>query len=315
MTHRVLISETVAQEGIEYLEEHGYQVKRGHGIDHLSLLEDIQDCDAVLVRVAIIDQDIIEKNPQLKVIAKHGAGYDNIDVGAAEKQGVRVVFAPNANSLSVAEHTMALLLACAKKIPYFSREYANGNPQVRDLYPNDEIHGKCLGLLGLGRIGMAVANMAIHGFGMRVIAYDPFLAENRDIGEVKLVHNRDELLAQADYVSVHIPATPENIKSISNHEFQIMKPTAVLINAARGKIVDETALERAIRNKEIAGAGLDVSDPEPAVPDNPLFHMDEVIMTPHCAGTTHEAMVRMVLDAAKGIDEVFSGREPTYKII
>lgn len=96
MTHRVLISETVAQEGIDYLEEHGYQVKRGHGIDHLSLLEDIQDCDAVLVRVAIIDQEIIEKNPQLKVIAKHGAGYDNIDVGAAERQRVRVVFAPNA---------------------------------------------------------------------------------------------------------------------------------------------------------------------------------------------------------------------------
>ena len=99
-----------------------------------------------------------------------------------------------------------------------------------------------------------------------------------------------DVYKRQDYVSVHIPATPENIKSISNHEFQIMKPTAVLINAARGKIVDETALERAIRNKEIAGAGLDVSDPEPAVPDNPLFHMDEVIMTPHCAGTTHEAM-------------------------
>ena len=315
MAHRVLISEAVAQEGIQYLEQLGYEVKRGRGPQHDLLLEDIRDCDAVIVRVAEIDREIIEQNPQLKVIAKHGAGYDNIDTKAAAEHGVRVVFAPTANSHSVAEHTMALILACAKKIPYMAAAYKQGSPQVRDQHPNDELQGKCLGLLGLGRIGMSVARMAMHGFQMRVIAYDPYLPPDRDLEGVTLAGSREELLAQADYVSIHVPATPENVKSIGSREFRLMKSTAILINAARGKVVDEEALVRAIRAGEIGGAGLDVNDPEPASPDNPLFQLDSVIMTPHCAGSTKEALVRMVTDAAQGIHEVFSGKEPTYKVV
>lgn len=315
MAYKVLIPEVVAEEGMRYLTELGYEVKRGRGTNKLFLLEDIQDCDAVIVRVAVIDSEIIEKSPRLKVIAKHGAGYDNIDTKAAAKHHIRVVFAPTANSHSVAEHTMALILACAKKIPYLASEYKKGNPKVKDQYPNDELQGKCLGLIGLGRIGLSVAKMAMHGFGMDVIAYDPFLPKDQDLSGVHLLESREALLANADYVSLHVPATPENIKSISTREFEIMKPSAVLINAARGQIVDEKALYHAISNGEIAGAGLDVSDPEPAQPENPLFELNNVILTPHCAGTTKEAMVRMVKDAAMGIHEVLSGKEPTYKVV
>lgn len=315
MTHKILIPEAVAEEGIHYLKNLGYEVKQGRGGSHSLLMEDIRDCDAVMVRVAVINREIIESNPQLKVIAKHGAGYDNIDTMAAAERGIRVVYAPTANSHSVAEHTMALLLACAKKIPYMAGEYRKGNPQVRDRYPNTEIQGKCLGLIGLGRIGMSVAQMAIHGFGMTVIAYDPYLPMGRDLEGVRLVDDREKLLAQADYVSLHIPSTPENIKSIGIREFKLMKPTAILLNAARGTIVDEEALAEAVRMREIAGAGLDVSNPEPAPPDSPLFELDQIIMTPHCAGSTNEAMVRMVMDAAQGIHQVFTGIEPTFKVV
>lgn len=315
MAYKVLIPEVVAEDGIRYLEELGYEVKRGRGADKALLLEDIADCDAVIVRVAVVDRAVMEKAPRLKVIAKHGAGYDNIDTKAAAERGIRVVYAPTANSYSVAEHTMALILSCAKKIPFMAGEYKKGNPKVKDQYPNDEIRGKCLGLIGLGRIGMSVAKMAMHGFDMDVVAYDPYLPKGQDLGGVRLIQSREALLTQADYVSLHVPATPENIKSMSDREFKLMKPNAVLINAARGQVVDEGALYRAIRDGEIAGAGLDVSDPEPARPENLLFGLDSVILTPHCAGTTKEAMVRMVMDAAMGIHEVFSGKEPTYKVL
>ncbi len=315
MAKRILIPEIVAQEGIRYLEALGYEVKRGRGNDKTLLLEDIQDCDAVIVRVAVIDREIMEKTPRLKVIAKHGAGYDNIDTKAAAEHAIRVVYAPTANSYSVAEHTMAMILACAKKIPYLAEEYKKGNTKIKDQRPNDELRGKCLGLIGLGRIGMSVAKMAMQGFDMDVVAFDPYLPQDRDLGGVRRAKSREALLAQADYVSLHVPATPENVKSMGAREFQLMKPNAILINAARGQVVDEDALYQAIVSGEIAGAGLDVSDPEPARPDNPLFGLPGVILTPHCAGTTNEAMVRMVTDAAMGIHEVFSGEEPTYKVV
>ncbi|HWP51147.1 MAG TPA: hydroxyacid dehydrogenase [Clostridia bacterium] len=315
MAYKVLIPEVVAEDGIRYLKELGYEVKRGRGTDKMLLLEDICDCDAVIVRVAVIDREIMEKSPRLKVIAKHGAGYDNIDTRAAAERRIRVVYAPTANSHSVAEHTMALILACAKQIPFMAREYQKGDPGVKDRHLNREIQGKCLGLIGLGRIGTSVAKMATRGFDMDVVAYDPYLPKDRVPHGVRLVDNREVLLSQADYVSIHVPATPENVKSMSSREFKLMKSDAVLINAARGQIVDEEALFCAIRDGEIAGAGLDVNDPEPARPENPLFQLDGVILTPHCAGSTKEAMVRMVMDAATGIHEVLTGKEPTYKVV
>ena len=315
MVYKVLIPEVVAEEGIAHLKELGYAVKIGRGTDKATLMEDIQDCDAVIVRVAVIDRQIIENAPKLKVIAKHGAGYDSIDTKAAAEKNIRVVFAPNANSLSVAEQAIALMLACAKKIPFMAAQYKDGKYHAKDLYLNTELAGKTLGLIGLGRIGMHVARIAMHGFRMRVVAYDPFIPEDRDVAGVELIQNREDLLRMADFVSIHVPATPENVKSISRKEFQMMKPTAILINTARGTIVDQKALVEAVQSGQIAGAGLDVTDPEPASPTDPIFQLDRVIVTPHCSGATQEAMVRMVMDAILGIDEVFNGKEPTYKVV
>lgn len=315
MAYKVLIPEVVAQEGIEHLKELGYEVKIGRGTDKATMLEDLQDCDAVIIRVAVVDREMIEKSPKLKVIAKHGAGYDSIDTKAAADNGVRVVFAPTANSLSVAEQAIALMLACAKKLPFLADQYRKGNYKAKDIYINTELAGKTLGLIGLGRIGMNVARIAMHGFRMKVVAYDPFIPAGRDLEGVQLLKDRDELLKIADYVSIHVPATPENVKSIGTREFEIMKPTAILINTARGTIIDQDALVVAIRDGEIAGAGLDVTDPEPAPSTNPIFGLDRVIVTPHCSGATAEAMIRMVMDAVLGIDEVLNGKEPTYRVV
>lgn len=315
MAYKVLIPEVVAEEGIQHLKELGYEVKIGRGTDKATILEDIHDCDAVIIRVAVIDREIIEKSPKLKVIAKHGAGYDSIDTKAAADNGIRVVFAPTANSLSVAEQAVALMLACAKKIPFMADQYRKGNYKAKDIYINTELAGKTLGLIGLGRIGMNVARIAMHGFRMKVIAYDPFIPAGRDLEGVELVQDRNALLQTADYISIHVPATPENVKSIGRKEFQLMKPTAIVINTARGTIIDQEALIEAIQKGEIAGAGLDVTDPEPAPPTNPIFGLDRVIVTPHCSGATTEAMIRMVMDAVMGIDEVLNGKEPTYKVV
>lgn len=207
------------------------------------------------------------------------------------------------------------MLGCAKKLNFMSNEYKNNNYKIKDTIQTTEVTGKTLGLIGLGRIGLMVAQMAKYGFGMNVIAYDPFIPKNRKFDEVVLTDTREEVFEQADYVSVHVPATKETEKSIGKNEFEIMKKSAYLINAARGKIVDEKALIEALKNKKISGAGLDVTDPEPAIAGNPLFDMHNVILTPHCAASTKEAMIRMAIDAAKGIDQVLTGKEPTYVVV
>ncbi|MDR1931394.1 MAG: hydroxyacid dehydrogenase [Spirochaetales bacterium] len=314
MSHKILIPETVAGEGLDFLRQKGYEVKMGRGRDKHVLIEDLRDCDAVIIRVAVIDEEVFSGCPGLKVVAKHGVGVDSIDTQAARRHGCRVVYAPLANTLSVAEQTIALIFACAKKLPLKMREYARGNYTIKDTALSTEVSGKTLGLIGAGRIAREVAHIARNGLGMRVLACDPFLPDGFASDVLELA-SRETVLRQADFLSIHIPATDDTTKSFGEKEFALMKPAACFINTARGKIVDEDALVRALRDGVIGGAGLDVSDPEPAPPESPLFSLDNVVMSPHCAGVTREAMVRMVMDAAMGIDEVFSGREPTYPVV
>lgn len=315
MRGKVLLPEKVADEGITLLTELGYEVKIGRGLDKQTLIEDLQDCVATIIRVAKIDADVLEKSTSLKVIAKHGAGYDSIDVEAAKKLGKKVVFAPTANSLSVAEHTMALILACSKKLNFISNEYKNDHYNIKDTVLATEVSGKTLGLIGLGRIANHVARMARLGFDMNIIAFDPYIPKNKKIPGVTLTETRDELLRSADFVSIHIPVTEETKKSIGKREFELMKNSAILINVARGGVIDEPALIEALQHSQIAGAGLDVTDPEPADMDNPLFTLPNAILTPHCAASSVEAMIRMVNDSVRGIDDVLNGRAPQYPVV
>ncbi|MGE4283152.1 MAG: hydroxyacid dehydrogenase [Clostridia bacterium] len=315
MAYTILIPEKVADEGLEYLRNKGYKIKMGRGLDKETLIEDLQDCDGVIIRVAVIDEEVFTSCPRLKVVSKHGVGVDSIDLNAAGKYGRRVVNVPNANTLSVGEQTMALIISCAKRLPFMCAQYKSGNYNIKDTILTNEISGKTLGLVGFGRIGATVAKMAKYGFSMNTIAYDPYIPKDKKFNEAVLVDSWEQLFCESDFVSVHMPATKETEKIIGEREFKLMKKSAFIINAARGKIIDEEALIHALKHNEIMGAGLDVSNPEPAHMSNPLFQMDNVIMTPHNAACTQEAMVRMAVGAAMGLDEVLSGKEPTYPVV
>ena len=313
MAYRVLVPEPIAKEGHDFLLSNGYEVKNGRGIDKQKLIEDLQDCDAVLVRVAPIDAEVFEKCPQLKVIGKHGVGYDNIDIESAKAHNVRVTYTPNANAGSVAELAFSHILNCAKKIPFFTKKYNEGEYTSLRGIVYQELDGRTVGLVGLGKIGKRVASYA-KAFDMKVIAYDPYIPAEKAPEGVSMV-TWEELFANADFVSLHMPVTKETAKSVSKREFTLMKKTAYLINTARGGLIDEPALIQALQEDEIAGAGLDVTDPEPAVSGNPLFEMENVIMTPHIGGGGEGALVRMALGAAQGIDEVFTGKPITWPVV
>jgi len=315
MAYRILVPEVVADCGLDLLRAQGYEVKKTSSLVKEDLIRDLQDCDGIILRVAKLDKDVLSANPQLKVIGKHGVGVDSVDLDYCREHKIPVVFTPHANTRSVAEHAITLMMACAKQINYKAKCYAKEDYAVKDRVLGNEISGKTLGLIGFGNIGSKVAAMAHLGFGMTVIAYDPFLPEGvRDDG-MEVTHDAERVYRQADFISIHTPATPATIKSVGAQQFKWMKNTAFLINTSRGPVVDELALIEALKNGEIAGAGLDVSDPEPARGDNPLHRMDNVIMTPHCAGVTLDSMNNMSKDVAKGIIEVLSGQKPTWPVV
>lgn len=315
MKPKILISENMTAEVVPYLESFGYEVKFGSSIEEDVLIEDLQGCSAIIVRLAKITDKIFANCPDLKVVAKHGVGYDNIDIEAAKRHGRRVVFTPHANANSVAEHAMALIMSCAKEIPNMAVRYKAEGFNVKNEAKICELGDKTLGLLGYGKIGSSVARMAIHGFGMNVLVFDPFLPASFSAEGVKVATSREELFSDSDFISIHMPATPETINSVSTAEFKLMKNTAFIINTARGAIIDTDAIIAALDAGEIGGAALDVTEPEPMPADSRLFDFPQVIMTPHIAGGSNKAMSRMATDAAQGIHEVLSGSKVTWAVV
>ena len=314
MTYRVLIPEKIAKDGVEFLKQCGYEVKDGRGLDKQKLIEDLQDCDAVIVRVCVIDEEVFERCPRLKVVSGHGVGVDNIDLESAKRHGCRVTNTPTANSVAVAEHAVMLMLALAKNLFVVTKSYTEGEyDKVRATVYARELFESTLGLLGMGKIGSRVATRAL-GLGMRVLAYDPYI-QKENIPEGVVLASREEVFSQADYLSLHMPVTPETKKSVGMREFDMMKPSAIFINTARGALVDHEALIAALREGKIGAAGLDVSDPEPAMLDSPLFSMPNVIMTPHVATNSSRALAQMSLGAAAGVHEVLSGKPITWPIV
>lgn len=308
MAIRVLLPQPILPAGYEYLREHGYEVVDGRGFTEEDIIADIGDCDAIIVRTAKITEKILDAAPKLKILARHGAGYDGVDLKAARKHGVLVCTAGGANAISVAELTIFYMLYCSRNFKKVQSLYLEDYRQAKMGVPKTELEGKTLGLVGLGNIGKLVAKKAALGFDMTVLAYDPFAKKEGLPDYIQLVEDRDEIFTKSDYVSLHVPATPETVHSISDREFGLMKETAYLINAARGSIVDEPALIRALRAGKIAGAGLDTLEKEPIDPSNPLVSMDNVLTAPHIGGATKEASSRSSVACAQAIDDYFSGR-------
>ncbi|MBW2056858.1 MAG: hydroxyacid dehydrogenase [Deltaproteobacteria bacterium] len=264
--------------------------------------------DGLLVRMGRITREVIEASPNLRVIAKHGTGVDNIDLSAATELGIPVLIAPFANYQSVAEHVLGLMLALAKDIPRLDariRESHWDKPNYRGV----ELSGKTLGLVGFGRIGRRVRQL-VAPLEMKVSVYDPFLKPDEVPPGVRRVEKLEELLECADIVSLHCPLTRETRHLIGEKEFRIMKRTAWLINTARGEVVDEEALIDALKGGEIAGAGIDTFSSEPPRDISGLAHAGKTVLTPHIAGITEESFRRLGIEAAKNILTILQGRTP-----
>ncbi len=313
MAYRVLLPQDIAEEGKAWLRERGYELRPGSGVSARELQREIADCDAVLVRTALLSAEVLRAGPRLRVVARHGVGVDNIDLQAAADLGIVVTNGPHSNASSVAEHTLAVMLALARNLLIVDRALREGRFEVRDEVRGVDMEGKVLGVIGLGRIGSRVARMARLGLDMEVIGHDPFLPAERLPEGVSPV-GLEELFRRADFVSLHLPATPQTHGLVGGRELAWMKPTAFLVNVARGGVVKEADLLEALRAGRIAGAALDVFAEEPPPRDHPLLALPNVLVTPHTAALTRECAVRMALHAAQGIDEVLSGRPVTWPV-
>lgn len=314
MAHKVLIPQDVAPPGKDYLRERGYEIKMGSGLTVDAIAADVVDCDAILARTASFPAKVFEAGKRLKVIARHGVGYDNIDVARATELGIWVTFAPESNANTVAEHTIGCILMLARNFIQLDRETRAGNWGIRDRLLGADLSGKVLGIVGLGKIGRRVAQKASRGLDMQVVAYDPFLKPEQMAEFATPAASLEEAFAVSDFITVHIPGGASNKAAIGKKLFGVMKPTAFFINASRGDVVAEADLIEALRRGAIAGAAIDVYEKEPPPQDHPLMGMSNVLLTPHNASQTRECMIRMALHAAQGIDEVLTGKRPTWPV-
>lgn len=255
--------------------------------------------DAIIVRTTKLTAAAIDAAPKLKIVSRHGVGYDNVDMAALDRRGIPLTLVGNVNALSVAEHTLFMMLTIAKEAIAYDRATRDGNWKLRDSFGATELAGKTLLLLGFGRIGREVARRA-QPFGMTVLAYDPYVRDAAMYAaRVQPVPKLEDAIPVADFISVHLPMTPETKGIIGAQQFAAMKKTAIVISTARGGLVDEAALVNALRSGQIRAAGLDVFVDEPPAADNPLLKLDNVLLSPHTAGLTEECAMRMAEVSAR----------------
>ena len=290
-SQRILVADDVSDAGLKPLIDAGFAVDKRLSLSPEALGDALRDCVGLIVRSETkVTAGLMDSAPGLKVIGRAGVGVDNIDVDGAKARGVVVMNAPDANTVTTAEHTVALLVALARKLPQASSSVKAGKWE-RKKFVGVELRGKTLGIIGLGRIGRAVAVRA-RSFEMNIVGHDPFVAtEQAENDEIRLAALED-LLVEADFITIHTPLTESTRGLLGPVAFQKMKPGVRIINCARGGLVDEVALYDAIRSGIVAGAALDVFDQEPPAPDHPLFELDEVITTPHLGASTTEAQER-----------------------
>ncbi len=300
----VLIAEELSPATVEALGP-DFEVRHCDGADRDDLLAAVGEVDAILVRSATkVDGEVLAAAPRLKVVARAGVGLDNVDVKAATQAGVLVVNAPTSNIVSAAELAVGLLLAAARHISPAHAALTRGEWK-RSRYTGIELYEKTAGIVGLGRIGVLVAHR-LAAFGMDVIAYDPYVQAGRAAQMGVRMVGLEELMAESDFLSVHLPRTPETLGLIGAEEFALARPGLVVVNAARGGIVEEKALYDALKTGRIAGAGLDVFAEEPCT-DSPLFELENVVATPHLGASTEEAQEKAGIAVARSVRLALSG--------
>lgn len=312
---KVIVTERIAEEGIQYLKEKGFEVDTRYGIDHNELLGIIDGYDAIIVRsVTKVKEDLLEKAVNLKVVGRAGNGVDNIDLNICTKKGIIVVNTPESNTMAAAELAIGLAYSIFRNIPQANAASRKGDFR-RNRFIGNELDAKTIGIIGLGRIGSIVATK-MKGSNMKVIAYDPYITDEkfRKYG-VKKCETLEELLEQSDLITLHTPKTAETYGMIGEKELALCKNGVRLVNAARGGLIDEQALYEALREGKVAAAALDVLEPEPGYDKKPeeqdytnkLLELDNVVITPHIGASTQEAnhnvgtaIAQMVSDALLG---------------
>ncbi|MFN2515245.1 MAG: phosphoglycerate dehydrogenase [Pyrinomonadaceae bacterium] len=304
---KILVADEVSEKGLQPLRAADFIVEKRTGLSPGDLLLALKDCQGLVVRSETkVTAELMDRLPTLRVVGRAGVGVDNIDVPAATARGIVVMNAPDGNTITTAEHTIALLIALARRVPQANSSLKSGHWD-RKSFVGVELQGKTLGVVGMGRIGRAVATRA-RAFGMKILAYDPFLApEQAGDMEIELAP-LDEVFATSDFLTVHTPLTNETRGMIGSRAFGMMKKGVRVINCARGGLVDESALYDAIKSGIVAGAALDVFTEEPPSPDDPLLLLDEVIATPHLGASTAEAQEGVAFTVAEQMrDYLLSG--------
>jgi len=303
---KVLIADKINPAGIDYLRNAGFEVEIKMGLSPEELVAEIPAYDAIAVRSAVqVTRDIIEAGTKLKVIGRAGVGTDNIDKEAAAECGVAVVNTPAANIVSAAEQTFALLFACARNTAQANASMHEGRWD-RAKFTGIELYEKKLGIVGFGKIGALIADRA-KAFGMEILAYDPYAdADTVAAHGGTLLATLDELLAQADVLTAHLPKTPETQGMIGAEQIAQMKDGAIVLNVARGGIYDDSAVRDALESGKLWAAGIDVYETEPPAADYPLIGCERAVLAPHLGASTKEAQVRAGVQVAEAIAEVLN---------
>ncbi|NPV46877.1 MAG: phosphoglycerate dehydrogenase [Armatimonadetes bacterium] len=309
--HKILVCDSIADEGLEILRSVG-QVEVRTGLSETELTSAVKHAAAIVVRSSTqITAPVLEAAGECQVVARAGVGVDNIDVPAATRRGILVVNSPAGNILAAAEHTVALLLAAARHVPQADRSMKAGEWDRKN-FAGRQIEGKTLGLIGFGNVGRAVARRA-QALGMRVVAYDPYVTEERAAADGVELVSLDQVLSQGHFISLHAVATAASEGLIGERELALVRPGAILVNTARGALVDEMALVSALREGRLAAAALDVFAEEPT-PNLELVGLPNVIATPHVGALTEEAQVNVAVDAARQVADVLAGRPPRWPV-
>jgi len=307
---KVYLVQNIHAAGIEILKKANLEVQIGGSLLEDDMLEGAKNADAIIIRSqGYLTRGIIEGCPSLKCIGRYGVGVDNIDIEAANCLKIPIVYAPGVNSKAVAEHAIMLMLATSRKLPLLNRLMREGKwTELREL----EFHSlfeKVLGIVGVGTIGSEVARLA-HAFGMKILGFDPYISykllEEKGISPA----DKESLLRESDIISLHLPLNAETRHFIGKREFGLMKPGVVLINTSRGAIVDEEALVEALKGNIVSAAGLDVFEEEPLKKDSPLMQFENVVVTPHSAGLTVDALHKVATMVCEGVVRVLRGELP-----
>ena len=309
MKKNVVIPKNLSQKGKDALLHAGFNLVELEDLSASSVIKTAPEASAIILMTEPFENFDITKMPNLKIIARHGVGYDNVDDDFWGKSGVYVTITPNANASTVAETTFAEILDLSKNLTATSNEMRKGNFDYKNNHRGFNLAGKTLGIMGFGRIGKQVAKLA-NVFDMKILIYDPFVKTTK-IGSLV---NREDILRQSDILTLHMAVTEDNKAGIGSREFELMKDTALLINLGRGALVNQDELLEALREKKIADAALDVFNEEPLSLNSEFYQLENVLLTPHIASNTKNAMENMAIDATNEVINVLNGESPQWAV-